>query len=178
MWRSPARLAPLIDDHVERRPAMEPRDVYKLFYQGIMGLGHLVASPEDFAARLWAEYEGVSPNKADPLWEVIRPDEALGRLNLRPFKAQEGDVDSLVAACLHTAEQTWGKPEDLRVAWATFTALCQAGRWPGFSLPEVTAFSAWLEGDGYPVAHHSARYREAYGPAYRLVGRGLLPDLV
>ena len=148
---------------------MEPRDVYKLLYQGILGLEHLVASPEDFAARLRAEYEDVSADNTKPLWEAVRPDGTLGRLNLRPFKAREGDVELLTAACLRTAGQVWGMPDELRAAWATFVELCRAGQWPAFSLPEVLAFSVWLEDGAYPAAHHSPRYREAYRPAYRLV---------
>jgi len=175
MWHSPAALGELIGGHVERYPAMAPRDVYKLLYQGVLGLAHLLASPEAFVERLRTEVEGVSAGDADPLWETVRPDGRLGRLNLRPFKAQGGDVEQLVAACLQTAERTWGTPDELRAAWATFVDLCRAGQWPVFSLPEVEVFSAWVEEQGYPVAHHSARYREAYWPAYRLVSSEFLP---
>jgi hypothetical protein len=167
----------LIDEHVARYPAMAPRDVYKLLYQGVLGLAHLVASPEGFAGRLRAEVEGVSASDADPLWEAVRPDRALGRLNLRPFKAGGGDVERLVAACLRTAARDWGTPDELRAAWTAFVDLCRAGQWPAFSLPEVEAFAAWVEGRGYPVAHHSARYREAYRPAYRLVASEFLPPI-
>ena len=166
-----AILTRLIDEHLARHRAMEPRDAYKLLYQGVLGPEHLVASPEDFAARLRTEYETVPPCAAEPLWEPIRPDGALVRLNLRSFKAGRGDVERLITACLQTAERTWGTPEELRVAWATFVELCRAGQWEVFPLPEVLAFSAWLEEHGYPIVHHSACYREADKPACRLVGR-------
>ncbi len=156
---------------------MEVRDVYKLLYQGIMGLEHLVTSPEDFAARLRAEYESVSPDAAEPLWEAVRPDEALGRLNLRPFKARRGDVESLVAACLETAERIGGRTEILQAAWITFIESCRAGQWQAFPLAAVLAFTDWLEDQGYPAVHHSARYVELYRPAYRLVGGALLEEL-
>ena len=166
-----ASLTYLIDEHLAQYPAMQLRDVYKLFYQGVLGLKHLVASPETFAARLQAEYEGIPPDDAEPLWETVRPDGALGRLNLRPFKARRGDVESLIVACLRTAGQVWGIPDDLQAAWATFVGLCRTGRWEVFPLPGVLAFSGWLEDHDYPATHHSERYREAYGPAYRLAGR-------
>jgi hypothetical protein len=174
MWHSQTALAQLIDDHLQRYPAMEPRDVYKLLYQGVMGMGHLVVSPEGFAARLRTEYEAVSPGDVEPLWETVRPDGALGRLNLRPFRVQQGDVESLIVACLRTAQRVWGTPEDLQGAWATFVTLCQSGEWEAFPLREVLAFSARLEKHAYPAVHHSAHYREAYKPAYRLVGREFL----
>lgn len=175
-WRSQSALTRLIDGHLAWYPAMEPHDVYKLLYQGVLGPKHLVASPGEFTARMRAEYEVESPDDAEPLWETVRPDGALGRLNLRSFNARRGDLESLVAACLQTAERAWGTPEELRAAWATFVALCRAGQWRVFPLPEVLAFSAWLEGHGYPIVHHSAQYREAYKPAYRLVGREFLSD--
>jgi hypothetical protein len=176
MWKR-ASLTHLIDEHLARHPVMEPRDVYKLLYQGVLGLEHLVASPEDFAARLRTEYETVPPCAAEPLWEPVRPDGALGRLNLRPFKAGWGDVGRLIIACLRTARQAWGTPEELRAAWAVFVELCRAGQWKVFPLPEVLAFSAWLEEHGYPAAHHSAGYKKASKPNYRLVCSKFLSSL-
>jgi hypothetical protein len=156
---------------------MEPRDVYKLLCQGIMGLGHLVHSPESFAAQLRVEYDQVSADDAETLWESVHPDDTLGRLNLRPFKAQGGGIASLTAACLVTARRTWGSKDDLRIAWASFVALCQDGRWPAFSPPNVSGFGTWLEKNYWPVMHHSDRYVRTYRPAYRLLDRELLSEL-
>lgn len=175
MWKR-APLIRLIDEHIARHPAMEPSDVYKLLYQGVLGPEHLIASAEDFATRLRAEYRAVSPDRAESLWEAVRPDGALVRLNLRPFKALGGDVEQLIAACLRTAERVWGTKEELRDVWATFVELCRAGRWGIFPLPEVLAFSAWLGKHDYPSVHHSARYREASKPAYRLISGEFLPS--
>jgi hypothetical protein len=148
---------------------MAPADVYKLLYQGVLGPEHLIASPDDFAARLRVEYEAVEPDDSEPLWERVRPDGTLRRVNLRPFKAREGDVESLTVACLRTAERRWGTPAELRAAWVGFVELCRAGRWPAFDPAEVLDLSVRLEEQGYPAIHHSARYREVYRPAYRLV---------
>jgi len=156
---------------------MEPHDVYKLLYQGVLGPEHLVASPGDFAARLRTEYETVPPCAVEPLWEPVRPDGALVRLNLRPFKACGGNVEQLIAACLRAAQRAWGTPEELQAAWATFVELCQAGKWEAFPLAEVLAFSAWLEEHGYPPVHHSAGYKKASTPDYRLVCSEFLSHL-
>ncbi|MBU0491063.1 MAG: hypothetical protein KKA73_07840 [Chloroflexi bacterium] len=168
--------ARLIDHHGQRYPAWEPRDVYKLLYQGLCGPAHLIASPADFAARLRAEYEAVAPNAGEPLWEVVRPDGRLGRVHLRPFKARFGDLAALTRASLATAGPTWGTPEDVRTAWAAFVAGCRAGRW-AFALPPVLDLTRWLEEHEYPAVHHSASYRAAYHSAYRLVGREWHPWL-
>jgi len=105
------------------------------------------------------------------VWEGVRPDGALGRLNLRPFKARSGSPAALSHACLVTARRAWGTPEHLREAWATFVSLCRARRWKTFSLPQVLALTAKVEEQGYPALHHSREYAKAYRPAYRLVGR-------
>jgi len=172
MWDSPAAVARLIDDHLAHYPAMEPADVYKLLYQGVLGPEHLIASPEAFADRLRTEYGAVPPDQTQPLWEPVRPDGRLGRVNLRPFKARGGDVERLIAACLETAGPTWGTPAELRAAWATFVELCRSGRWVAFPLAGVLALADRLEAEGYPPVHHSTAYRQAYRPAYRLAARG------
>ena len=171
MWDSPAAVVRLIDDHLARYPVMEPADAYKLLYQGVLGPEHLIASPEAFAARLRAEYDAVLADSTEPLWEPVRPDGALGRVNLRPFKAGDGDVERLIVACLETAGRTWGTPNELRAAWATFVELCRTGRWAALPPADVLALSDRLAAEGFQPIHHSAAYRQAYRPAYRLAAR-------
>ncbi len=151
-----------------RRPAQEPRDVYKLLYQGLLGPEHLIASPRDFEARLVSEVQSIAATEDELLWESIRPDGTLGRLNLRPFKARGGDIRVLNAACLKTAEQTWGTKDTLRVVWSDFAANCRSGRWP-LSRLEVQHLSKWLDEHDFPAVHHTVVYRQKYAPAYRLV---------
>ncbi len=177
MWKSRMSLARLIAEHMARHPVMEPCGVYKLLYQGVLGPEHLIASLEDFAARLRTEYEAAPSCAAEPHWEPVRPDGALVRLNLRFFKAGRGDVERLITACLQTAERTWGTPEELRAAWATFVELCRAGQWEVFPLPEVLAFSAWLGEQDYPSVHHSVGYKKASKPVYRLICSEFLSNL-
>ena len=161
--------AGVVREHLLRRPGMELRDVYKLLCQGVRGPEHLVTTPDDFAARLHAEWETVAAEDSEPLLESIRPDQRLSRVNLRPYKARGGEVEALVEACLEAAGSTWGTPDDLRQAWATFVVMCRTDPATAFRLDEVLAFSGRLEAQGYPVLHHSQRYRDLYRPAYRLV---------
>jgi hypothetical protein len=146
---------------------MAPQDVYKLLYQGIRGPEHLLAEPEAFAARLQEEFAAVPPVADGPLREPVRPDSRLVRVNLRPFKAQGGDPDRLLAACRQAAAEHWGSPEELRSAWARVARASLAVRRPG--LGDMATFSAWLDAHDYPAVHHSPQYRQAYGPAYRLI---------
>jgi hypothetical protein len=165
----------LLNAHLARYPLMAPQDAYKLLYQGILGAEHLLAAPEVFAARLRAEYEAVPPAADAPLYEPVRPDGRLLRVNLRPFKAGGGNLERLLDACLAAASLRWGMTADLTAAWADLVEACGTGRWP--HLGDVAAFSTWLEANGYPAVHHSPEYREAYRPAYRLV-RAASNDLI
>lgn len=166
----------LIADQICRHGAMEVRDLYKLLYQGVLGPEHLVASAESFAAYLREEYEPLLPDEEELPWEAIRPDGRLGRVNLRPFKARGGDLSWLVTACLETARQAWGTPEELRAVWAALVEQCRADPWERFPPDEVLAFTAWLEERGYPAVHHSAGYEEANRPAYRLLASEFLEN--
>ncbi|HTP09338.1 MAG TPA: hypothetical protein VMP08_13875 [Anaerolineae bacterium] len=168
VWHSPIDFTGVIDIHLARRPLLEPRDVYKLLYQGILGPEHLIASPQDFEARLVSEVEEIAAADDEPLWESIRPDGALGRLNLRPYKARRGDMRTLNAACLKTAEYAWGSKDSLRAVWTDFAAACRSGRWP-LSWLEIQHLTKWLVEQDFPAVHHTQTYRQEYAPAYRLL---------
>lgn len=159
----------LIEKHIAQRPQMQVRDIYKLLCQGLLGPEHLIASPTAFAERLRAELEGLSPDQGDPLYEAIRPNRTLLRINLKPFKAAWLDFDALLDACLRTAEITWGDPADLRHLWKSFVSAYHQRPFAAPTPAELDDFTEFLATQDYPAVHHSQIYRQAYGPAYRLV---------
>ena len=177
MWHDPEGLFRLIDQHLGCYPSMEPRDVYKLLYQGVLGPEHNIEDKTAFRERLLAEFASLEARQGEPLYEPVRPDGSLLRINLRPFKLQNGDLESLIAACLAAGRQKWGELEELKSAWGTFCGLCQEGRWPEFALADVSTFSAWLEAQGHPAVHHSPAYRRCYQPSYRLLAKTALRAL-
>jgi len=64
-----------------------------------------------------------------------------------------------------------GSPAHLKSAgWLGFGVL-------PFSRDEVEHYFQSIASQGYPVVHHSERYRNAYRPAYRVVALDLLPAL-
>ena len=168
-WRSREALTKLVHGHLARYPAAEPRDVYKLLYQGVLGPEHLVDSMEEFKVRLWAELDEVQPDENEALWEPLRPDGLLGRLNLRPFKARGGDPARLLEACLRTTFQRWGTPEDLKRAWDTFSSLVREGVCPSISPGRIDILTRYLILHNYPSMRHSTMFRRGYAPAYRVV---------
>lgn len=169
MWNELDQVTAMVQDHLTRRPAMGPRDVYKLLYQGVRGPEHLISSPQAFREYLAAEWQALKPGGDDSLREPIRPDGSLLRLNLRPFKAAGGSLEGLTAACLETACRPWGTQDELQQAWTCFVDFCKAGSWPSLTLQELETFTSLLRENNFPPVHHSERYRELYQPAYRLL---------
>jgi len=180
IWHDPESLIRLIDQHLRWYPNMEPRDVYKLLYQGVLGPEHNIVNEGAFRERVLAEFAPLDARQDEQLCESVRPDGLLLRINLRPFKFRNGDLESLIAACLWAGRKEWGEPEELKLAWDTFSGLCQEGRWPGFGPASVSECSVWLKARGYPAVHHSSAYRSCYQPSYRLIAktalRALSPD--
>ena len=179
-WTNPDSVIALVAQHLRLHPLMQPRDVYKLLYQGVLGSEHLIqggaAAALEFEKRLRAEFDAVEADESEPLLESVHPAGALHRLNLRPYKARRGDLSLLSAECLRVAHASWGTPADLRLVWDTYLRACQAGTWPAFDPSAVLDFTRWLEANAFPAVHHSPLYRETYRPAYRLVAASLLND--
>jgi len=166
-----------LQQQLSQRPEMEPRDAYKLLYQGILGSEHLIDSPESFARWLVEELDAVGAGDSDALWESIRTDGALGRLNLRSFKAHAGDPSLLVTVCLETARRKWGTLDELKIAWDLLMEANQSTVWAGWNIAELIEVTRLIQANNYPALHHSRAYQAAYHPAYRLVAANLLPGL-
>jgi hypothetical protein len=174
-WNQLEDVVSILSEHLNLRPFMQVQDIYKLLYQGVIGSEHLLESPgsadaaRQFEGRLRAEFEMLEPGENEPLFESIHPAGSLQRLNLRPYKARQGDLSRLSAVCLDTARQARGTKAELQAAWKLFERACREGTWPGLSLSDSLAFSDWLNENDFPSVHHSQLYRATYQPAYRLI---------
>ena len=173
-WRSQTELLKLITSHFNRYPHIQIQDIYKLIYQGTMGVDHYLQNSETFEERLTTEMEKVQADGSLPLWEAIRPDGKLARLNLAACKAKTCDVAGLATLCYWTANLFRGNLEDLKTAWNTFQRLCHSHRIQKFKLDEVDQFSRQIEKNKFLPMHHSDIYQQTYKPAYRLIGREFL----
>ena len=159
----------LLQVHLSWYPLMGLRDIYKLLYQGVMGSEHLIASPEGFINYLAEEFDPLLPDRSGRLLEPIRPDQTLLRINLRPFKAQQMELDLLIPAVLETARSFSGNLAELQSAWTGFVQSCERGSISNFDIKEIHHFTSWLEQLGFPAVHHSETYSREYQPAYRLI---------
>jgi hypothetical protein len=169
-------------ESLERYPRSEARDVYKLLYQAYHGAEHAFTDRDSAREWLLAEWEGLNPAlESDPapmvepiFIEGVTP--PLYRLNLARAKANGLDPETVLEEFLRTADEF---PEcypdeatDLHAAflaaWTEVGRAVQRGELP-ITVDDYAAFSSEIEAAGWPPAHHSDAYRQAYDPHYRLV---------
>lgn len=146
----------LYDWHRRHYPLMEPQDAVKLAFQSLLGCGHLLAEESTVAARIAREEACLSPDASQPLTEPLGRDYV--RLNLRRAMA-----------------------EDIPPLWIARLMACSAG--PARTREDVVqAVAALGDPRAEKIAHrlvdepgwipsHSDAYRQAYGPAYRVISR-------
>jgi len=179
-WRSQAEMLKLITSHVNRYPLMQIQDIYKLLFQGTMGVDHYLPNSQTFEEKLAAEMDHILADSSLPLWEAIRPDGKIVRLNLAACKSRTCEISYIASLCYWTANLFQGDLGDLKNAWNTFQRLCHSHRIQKFPLDLVDQFSHQIEKNRFLPMHHSKIYQQAYKPAYRLVVReflGVIPEL-
>jgi hypothetical protein len=166
----------LLGQHLQRYPRMELADIYKLLHQAALGPGHAVDDSAAARARLEDEVTGLGEGPEDLIADPISPDGKLARIHLRPYLAAGYGVDMLVNAFVQTAYAFPSAPDKLVKFCGCLGDLAEAGGVP-FPRDEVERYFQSIASQGYPVVHHSERYRDAYRPAYRVVALDLLPAL-
>ena len=160
----------ILDDHLARYPLMEPRDCVKLAYQSALGPGH--GAPDRRAAlrALLAEWGGIPAACGD------RPPEDIGNGLCRLYLA---GTDDLTLAAPLLADLFCLTARDFRGSEALLAEDLAVLETAG--LPGMAEYLAAYRDRGCPAVHHSARYREAYAPHYRVLSAacgGYFPALL
>jgi len=157
-----------LHEQLQRHPAMQVEDVYKLTHQAAFGNEHLVT--DDVMARqyLLSELDGVKADDGEPLIERVNGNATVMRVNLRPFKARHLDPQRLVEAMLASARAFHPDPSVFERSWQDIVRSAESGSlpWPADAL---RAFAATRKTEGYPAVHHSDIYTVRYQPAYRVL---------
>lgn len=142
--------------HCQHYPAMEPEDVVKLYFQAMLGCGHLLGDEETVAQRIAHEEATLAPAADEPLTEPLGPHYV--RLNLR--RAMEAGLPPLWIARLMKCSEAL--PYTRADVVQTITQLDEPALMP--------AAQRLLE-DPRCLPSHSAAYHAAYAPAYRVISR-------
>lgn len=152
--------------HLKRYPLMGPEDCAKLIYQSEFAAEHMLPSPELALRCIEQELAEVAPCAGD-LYEAIGP--GLARLHFAPAKATGMDAAEICRIFTSGASRC-GSPEGQQQKLSLLEQLCRDGQTP-FSPTELYAFLRDYQAAGCPPLHHSAVYRRAYQPHYRVVRR-------
>lgn len=164
----------LIAAQLQRYPAMQIQDLYKLVYQAALGNEHLMTDSAMVHDYLIQELKSVQADSAEPLLEEISPDGVVVRLNLRPFKARHGDHRALFQAMMQTTRTFQRSPERLEQHLDDLEQMAGSGA-IALDADAVKSYFRTMREKAYPAVHHSAVYREQYAPAYRVILRMYVP---
>ena len=143
--------------HCQHHPAMEPQDVVKLFFQAVMGCGHLLGEENLVTQRIIEEEAKLSPSESEPLLEPLGP--SYVRLNLR--RAMTENITPQQIARL----MKLSLPEHLPERSTVVEALNFLGD------PAIDAAAQRLVQDPNWLPNHTQTYHAAYSPAYRVISR-------
>jgi hypothetical protein len=152
-------------DQCARYPLLRLADLLKALHQSVLGCGHFVT--EDPLPLLRQELAACPPT-GGPAVEPL--DGAFCRAHLGPLAAQGLSPETFAGLFRLSAEGPCGDTAALEEKLAVLSALAGEGRLP-FS-PEEAAIHVWQEA-GFPACHHSAEFRAAYAPAYRVIRQDL-----
>ena len=161
--------------HAGNYPLMEPRDAVKLLYQNEFGGGHLIRDPQACLAFLHREYASVTQRPDIPLLEDIGS--GLCRVNLAALDTHGVSPEELGQAFLRSAAHPRGSLSSFREKLALLQKLTAEGAMP-CSREALDAYLIDYEAAGFPPVSHSDTYRNAYHPAYRVVERDSLKNVI
>jgi hypothetical protein len=160
------KVAELVAVHKSMRPEMRARDAYKLLYQGVYGVGHLMGPGVWDYLQREAKSLDVKDQPGESLMESVSVDGSVVRVNLRPFIAKDYPLTELMDAMRNSEIKR--KPSDFLELWDDFIQLVLSGRLD-FDQEEVSNVNKSLNRDKPQPMHHTQQYRDAYHPAYRVV---------
>ena len=151
-------------------PELRVEDAYKWLVHATRGGEHAVEN--EFAVRQWLDQEWASlgpPLPGEPLWISLSPDGRIGRLNLRPFRAQGGSPDALLAAFILGAQSFDASPSRFLAAWKALGRSLRNESVGHLSFADWRRLDRLMRAKNYPAIHHSPAYAAARSPAYRVL---------
>ena len=166
-----AKIRQAVQDELKRYPEARLVDLYKFFFQGAFGPGHLINDANAASRFLQIELQQAEQFSALD-WHAVGYDALFYRINLRlvhdgaiPFR------DYLEAFLQSAATFDEPEPEAWRKEWHTIAKIISE---MPLQMNGFRADSSWLEQQieaGHLVVHHSEIFEERYHPHYRIIDR-------
>ncbi|MDX1933143.1 MAG: hypothetical protein SFU56_11100 [Capsulimonadales bacterium] len=151
-------------------PAMRIEDAYKWLFHAVRGGEHAVTDPDGprrWLDREWLTLDGPFPN--EPLVVALRPDRAIVRLNLRPYRARGGGRERLLQAFVRSAHGFRGEAATFATVWRELGRTLERGDRGALTAAEWRRCDRETAPDHYPALHHSEHYEKIRKPAYRVL---------
>ncbi len=170
-------LIELIQEHQRAKKNFAIQDAYKLIYQGVLGVGHILDEPEMAKKYLEQEFSSIPACDDEKLIENISMTGEIVRINLRPYKFRNGNVEQLFQGMISSAKTISGSCEQFLSLWNEFKRLVLSGKL-NFNKQELEIFDNDVKKENYPAMHHSPAYHEANQPAYRVLKKSIAETLL
>lgn len=158
---------PLIREHLNRRPMARAQDIYKLLFQGVFGVAHIISDKARDVLFEEAARINLQDQAKDPLIESVSPDDSMVRVNLRQYINGGGDLETLYLVMRKSAEHK-GDEAVFRDYWRQYKDMVAEGL-VSCAQDEIDELDNLIRLEGMNPRHHTEPYRQAYYPAYRVV---------
>lgn len=140
-------------------PSCTAQDLYKALYHAHLGCGHLVTNAQRARDYLQAECDASSTAFPFP-FPLAEDFGAYARVHLSAYLRQGGALETLLSLFLLSAK---AETEKARQSFAS--SVCELAA----LYPQDSAFFEQMHSADLPAVHHSAAFRAAYSPAYRVI---------
>lgn len=155
-------------------PRSTIQDVYKSFYQAHFGAEHMIADTASVYAYLLYEVEVAAEDTVyNPYYEPVGANGAYVRVYLRGINEGLLAEGQLFDAFMRSAKPV----EQPQQTWADeWQRIVQAAQDAGMSVSEEEKDLLTQAAQNDRAVHHSAAYREAYHPHYRIVRKDIFEN--
>lgn len=152
----------LINNHLNKYPLMEARDLIKLLYQNEFGGGHMIVSSEASFKRLQEESEQLD--------EYVLEVEEVGNGLVRVYFGNLDDLSliTLNQLFVYSANHTKGSIVSFCEKLEALKQACLEGK-VNFDHDVLNQAIDEYEQLNYPPISHSKQYRDNYQPHYRII---------
>jgi len=169
------KVAELVEWHKTARPAMRARDTYKLLYQGIFGIGHIMGPGAWEYLKQEASQLNTIEQPSEPLMEPVSVNARVVRVNLRPFLRENQPLSKLMEAM--RLSDIHGNASEFLEIWDAFAHFPWSLKL-GFERDDIEAISNSLNSVNPQPMHHTQEYRDVYHPAYRVVKKQEITEVL
>lgn len=169
-----------VEGLIERYPQATLQDIYKSCFQDHFGVAHLLADRE--RVKGYIEYElATADSLVAAYYEPCGWRGNFVRVNLSVVRDSHLTADELTDAFIASAAYSSNEvTEAWLTEWQTMLRLIkekgQDRQLCGFSADSTEL--ARLLGEGKYVMHHSASFRDAYHPHYRIIHRSVFEEQI